>query len=118
MSEPEVKQPFPPGVMKAAEQLDHSRTCSAGWDFESQCTCGLEWRIKLQTEQEMHNAWRKRAEEAEPGRKALVEALKLCLADLEAVLMITTWELHPDVRRMLQETVDRAGAALREAGEM
>lgn len=49
----------------AKEQLDHTRSCSAGWDCESQCTCGLEFRIQLQTEQEMHSAWRKRAEESE-----------------------------------------------------
>lgn len=43
----------------------HTRSCSAAWRNSEECTCGLEWRIKLQTEQEMHNAWRKRAEEAE-----------------------------------------------------
>jgi hypothetical protein len=32
---------------------------------EEACTCGLEWKIALQTEGEMHTAWRKRAEEAE-----------------------------------------------------
>ena len=29
------------------------------------CTCGLTWRIRLATEQQLHAAWRKRAEEAE-----------------------------------------------------
>lgn len=32
---------------------------------DAYCTCGLRWRIALRTEQEMHKAWRKRAEEAE-----------------------------------------------------
>lgn len=45
--------------------------CSALGNWDAECTCGLEWRIQLQTEQEMHNAWRKRAEEAE---KELSEA--------------------------------------------
>ena len=49
-------------------KLEHGMNCGAlgfdGYDA-GECTCGLEWRIRLQTEQEMHAAWRKRAEEAE-----------------------------------------------------
>ena len=47
-------------------QLSHGMNCSAltpGHDDD--CTCGLKWRISLQTEQTMSSAWRKRAEEAE-----------------------------------------------------
>lgn len=53
---------------EAAQQgvkLTHGRCCSAGYDLDADCTCGLQYRIYLQTEQEMHAAWRKRAEEAE-----------------------------------------------------
>lgn len=51
--------------------LTHQRSCPMlnpmSDDF---CTCGLEWRIRLRTEMEMHNAWRKRAEEAEQALAA------------------------------------------------
>ena len=43
---------------------------------EEFCTCGLEWRIRLRTEMEMHNAWRKRAEEAEAQSSSSIERLK------------------------------------------
>lgn len=33
--------------------------------LDYKCTCSLRWRQALRTEREMHNAWRKRAEEAE-----------------------------------------------------
>ena len=46
--------------------LRHGTNCPASvLGHESECTCGLEWRDALQTEREMHNAWRKRAEQAE-----------------------------------------------------
>lgn len=46
--------------------MDHGRNCPAlGAIGDDGCTCGLRYRIELQTEREMHNAWRKRAEEAE-----------------------------------------------------
>lgn len=35
------------------------------------CTCSLRWREMVRTEREMHNAWRKRAEEAEVELSAL-----------------------------------------------
>ena len=54
--------------------MEHSRTCSY-WDLDKDCTCCLAERqrihmleIALKTEQEMHAAWRKRAEEAERRR--------------------------------------------------
>ena len=60
--------------MTAEETMKHSMNCGAtgfdGYDV-GECTCGLTWRIQLRTEQEMHAAWRKRAEEAE---KELSEA--------------------------------------------
>jgi hypothetical protein len=57
-------QPVPQSVGTEGT-LTHGRCCSSGFDLDADCTCGLQWRIQLQTEQEMHNAWRKRAEEAE-----------------------------------------------------
>jgi hypothetical protein len=55
-------------------ELKHSINCPANTVgiTDDDCTCGLFWRKKIQTletelhtEIEMHNAWRKRAEEAE-----------------------------------------------------
>lgn len=57
------------GSGDAGNLSKHGMNCPANlvgvgvWD--SECLCGLGWRIELQTEREMHNAWRKRAEEAE-----------------------------------------------------
>lgn len=48
------------------QKLTHERACPAlARPLEDDCTCGLQWRIQLQTEQTLHAAWRKRAEEAE-----------------------------------------------------
>ena len=61
-----------------SETLQHTRSCPAltpGNDEE--CTCGLRWRIELQTEREMHNAWRKRAEEAEAAAPPADETLAM-----------------------------------------
>lgn len=44
--------------------MTHSMNCGY-YDSEQGCTCCLNERIALQTEQTMHMAWRKRAEEAE-----------------------------------------------------
>ncbi len=62
--------------------LQHGMNCPAlilGAD-QDECQCGLKWRIRLRTEQEMHAAWRKRAEEAEaqlaPTDDRLSRALK------------------------------------------
>ena len=59
-----------------SETLQHTRSCPAltPGNYE-ECTCGLRWRIELQTEREMHNAWRKRAEEAEAAAPPADETL-------------------------------------------
>lgn len=46
-------------------ELTHTRSCHSLGGAESDCTCSLKWRVALATEQSMHQAWRKRAEEAE-----------------------------------------------------
>lgn len=71
--------PENPPSADAGCSLAHAMNCGgyAGWDED--CTCGLEWRIALRTEQEMHRAWRKRAEEAE----AKVTILLLDVAKLK-----------------------------------
>jgi hypothetical protein len=49
-----------------AVALEHGMNCPHRTpNSDDDCTCGLRWRIALQTEQTMHAAWRKRAEEAE-----------------------------------------------------
>lgn len=45
--------------------LTHTRSCPSLTPGEGPCTCALEERKALATEQTMHAAWRKRAEEAE-----------------------------------------------------
>lgn len=55
-----------PQPVSRAAPLTHARSCPALTPMsDADCTCGLQWRIALQTEQTMHAAWRKRAEEAE-----------------------------------------------------
>lgn len=55
---------------------NHGRNCGYWHGHDaSECTCGLQRRIYLATEREQHNAWRKRAEEAEAENKRLREAL-------------------------------------------
>lgn len=50
----------------AGNLAEHARSCpELTENSEDFCTCGLKWRRALVTEQEMHAAWRKRAEEAE-----------------------------------------------------
>jgi len=56
------------------ETLKHGMNCPGLIPLGDDCTCGLKWRIKLQTEQTMHSAWRKRAEEAELELKERREA--------------------------------------------
>ena len=49
-----------------SDTFEHGRNCAANIPGNDEdCTCGLRWRIQVRTEQEMHAAWRKRAEEAE-----------------------------------------------------
>lgn len=60
-----------PTAQPDAERVTHGMNCSAwtnaqGHEVNSElCTCGYRHRVALQTEQTMHAAWRKRAEEAE-----------------------------------------------------
>lgn len=94
--------PTPPQFEPLLTDLTHTRSCPAltlGHDEE--CTCGLIWRIRLRTEMEMHNAWRKRAEEAEAATPApsedaieLEQTLDLIHdADMRAIKM---WQkAHP-----------------------
>lgn len=56
--------------------MDHTRTCANLANRDEACTCGLRWRIELQTEREMHQAWRKRAEESEAKSILISEALR------------------------------------------
>jgi len=59
------------------EQLTHGRNCAGLIPAdEDDCTCGLRWRIQLQTEQNLHAAWMKRATEAEQDNKALRERVE------------------------------------------
>ena len=53
-----------PSRIAEAMPLAHRRNCGY-FDQEIGCTCCLKERTALRTEQEMHAAWRKRAEEAE-----------------------------------------------------
>jgi hypothetical protein len=67
-----------PSADAPVEELDHKRNCAAwkdvhGYDAGGSCTCGLRWRVMLQTEQAMHAAWRKRAEESESELAAFRE---------------------------------------------
>ena len=46
--------------------IGHSLNCPELTPLsDERCTCALQERRWLRTEQELHNAWRKRAEEAE-----------------------------------------------------
>ena len=73
------------------KDLTHSRSCPELTPLsEDRCTCGLEYRKQLATEQSMHAAWRKRAEEAEHESQMagvviaeLRAALKLALEIVE-----------------------------------
>lgn len=50
----------------AGPPFEHGMNCPAlSPGSDDDCTCGLYWRKALGTEQTMHAAWRKRAEEAE-----------------------------------------------------
>lgn len=44
------------GEKVAAEKLDHTRSCSAGWDRDAFCTCALRERIEIQTLRELKSA--------------------------------------------------------------
>ena len=68
-------------------ELKHGMNCPAlksGHPYidDPDCKCGLRWRIELQTAIEMHNAWEKRAYEAEADN----QALRTQITDLELAL--------------------------------
>lgn len=80
----ELEAFIPPHIAPA--DLYHGRNCRArtvGGDEE--CTCGLQWRVYLQTEQTMHAAWRKRAEEAETERDQLRAQLATVTGERDAI---------------------------------
>lgn len=57
---------------------EHTRSCEARSvtpPNDDYCTCALKERRWLRTEQEMHSAWRKRAEAAEARVRVLEKAL-------------------------------------------
>ncbi len=57
--------------------LEHSTNCPERNPMSDDfCTCGFIYRKHLQTEQTMHAAWRKRAEEAEASAELLRDALR------------------------------------------
>ena len=65
--------------------IGHTRSC-ATWDGSTDqlaCTCCLQVRIALSTEQTMHAAWRKRAEEAEAERDAALARIELLEHDMK-----------------------------------
>lgn len=62
--------------------LEHTRSCQH-WNDDG-CTCALEIRIAARNWMELHNAWRKRAEEAE----AEVSRLRSQEAELKQALEI------------------------------
>src|SRR5208283_919182 len=67
----------------AHEVLTHTRSCPALIPGnEEECTCGLLWRVQLQTEQTMHAAWEKRAYQGESERDAALARI----VELEAAL--------------------------------
>jgi hypothetical protein len=63
----------------------HAMNC-AGFDPMRDCTCGLYWRVQMQTEREMHNAWRKRAEEAEAREITLQAQLQAVTQERDQLL--------------------------------
>jgi hypothetical protein len=65
--------------MSDAKPLTHTHSCM-GDTFDHDCTCGLYWRIALQTEQTEHAAWRNRAVEAEAEVRRLGK-LNIALSD-------------------------------------
>lgn len=95
--------------MSDIDIVEHTRSCPSLGNGDARCTCGLEWRIKLRTEQEMHAAWRKRAEEAE----ALNAKLRADLASARA----KERERCAKVADKYHDALMRARAAAMEAGQ-
>lgn len=69
--------------------LQHTRSCANLANRDESCTCGLNWRVDLQTEREMHAAWRKRAEQAEAaGIRQTARARELALKLDEGLALV------------------------------
>jgi hypothetical protein len=69
--------------------LAHTRSCpELTPGSEDRCTCGLEFRKALATEQTMHLAWRKRAEDAERLIEAAVSANREWRKDIRGKSML------------------------------
>lgn len=92
--------------------LQHGMNC-AGLILgqEDECTCGLRWRIELATEQEMHAAWRKRAEEAELREGSLQIRIDNAIAELDSLadLLADSEELLVDQTpavRLINEIIE------------
>ena len=65
----------------------HGMNCPASaLGNDEECLCGLKWRVALATEQTMHNAWRKRAEQAERELADAVAAERERCAKLESAI--------------------------------
>lgn len=75
------------GVVSAAP-LAHARSCgmtgTQTTNAHEECSCCLKERIAVQTEQTMHAAWRKRAEEAEAANEEARELLRNVVNLIEA----------------------------------
>lgn len=69
--------------LPSKEQLAHTRSCPRLGRPMEECTCGLEYRIALQTEQTMHAAWEKRAYEAEAEIEQLTRERDVWKAKVE-----------------------------------
>ncbi len=71
--------PKAPAASEEPKPVQRGMNCACLSGEHEHCTCGYEWRVKLQTEQTMHAAWRKRAEEAEAENLRLTEQVSSLL---------------------------------------
>lgn len=56
--------------------MTHAANCNYWTDHDdADCTCGVDWKIRWQTEREMYKAWRKRAEEAEAWKESMLSVM-------------------------------------------
>lgn len=72
-------------VDAARARLTCWRCGTAAYQPNERCDSHMSWTDRLQTEVEHHNAWRKRADEAEAERDRLKAALSQAAQDLETV---------------------------------
>lgn len=90
--------------------MTHEANCNYWTDHdEFDCTCGIAWKTRWQTEREMYRAWRKRAEEAE----AVVAALRECVEELLAFVPYEKPEIGP-LPNWIVEIKQRAQKCLEE----